>query len=998
MLGPIMCSFFCDRRKIPRYAPAIQYNTLAYNRAQHCRYNLTMARAIQRGRSAAGAAGGKKKKKPAQPKLGGPPSDQDKDDEFEFKGSQDELNVGLEDGEEEEGDRKPAAVEAHNREVRTKKTPVARRRKKTTQQAQKAAKHKKAEEAEHHDHDEFEAEDSFDSADDGADSPIPSDPNDSGSDFNPGEDSGEEEVDDDDDELNESSDGWAPKNNGRRARGNKKKKAARSTRCTTTQTSRRRKIAESSSSDEEEEEGNFNSSSNDDDDDEFASPSRRTSRRSCAKATKAKLASTTEVIELGSDQDEADAESDYPMISSSRMKKRTRGGGGGKGRSQRKTQQHSDEESYHESDSDEDGESENEIISSSDDDDVVDEDDEDVIRSGRSRRGGRSKSKPAKGRKSVDDDLDIFTADTSDSDDSDGDTDKKRFFSPKPPLRTKRVRRRVMDDDDDGNNDSDEEEASFGDDSDDDNFGGRKKSAHSTPRTPRCPSKIDEITMEPLPRLHVCCVAPDGEGRFCFALDTLYRIALMDPRRHHTDSNKIAFKQPPHFRLVMEDELVDQIASRFGRLALNIEDSNIYKRSIVGQNRTVHLDFHRELSVDASQDFHDRFNEYLSSQMGSGDLYCCPLCYVEAHRRLGTGTDPDDDSEASTNGARASSGQENIELEDFRFDPMTVLGGLDGEDFVIASNFCFRKVSQVKKHIRDDHQCATKNVEGNDLYQRFQIRAADGLLQRWLNKHEKKSFHLTVRSAGAMNSYWYQGHNASFIYLRDRVEAVQRFREEPGNEDDNNLDGGDRQKSAEYFDSFERRGRRIWATLSAPYEKEDPSAINDFIADDDEEEEVDDGPAPFAANIFEDEKSPEQLIIESMKKRRRRQGPAFDMSSDDYDDEESSEDGLEIVGEDAKYYSEEEEEDEWTKKKSLRENLQKRRSDAAAAKRSQLTRDSGSDSDGAEDTPSRHKKKPSGSAADVPVAKTPAASAGVAKSATSSLKKRRILESSDEDE
>ena len=955
-----------------------------------------MARAIQRGRSAAVAAGGKKKK-PAQPKLGGPPSDQDKDDEFEFKGSQDELNVGLEDGEDEEGDRKPAAVEAHNREVRTKKAPVARRRKKTTQQAQKAAKHKKAEEAEHHDHDEFEAEDSFDSADDGADSPIPSDPNDSGSDFNPGEDSGEEEVDDDDDELNESSsDGWAPRNNGRRARGNKKKKAARSTRCTTTQTSRRRKIAESSSSDEEEEEDNFNSSSNNDDDDEFASPSRRTSRRSCAKATKAKLASTTEVIELGSDQDEADAESDYPMISSSRMKKRTRGGGGGKGRSQRKTQQHSDEESYHESDSDEDGESGNEIISSSDDDDVVDEDDEDVIRSGRSRRG-RSKSKPAKGRKSVDDDLDIFTADTSDSDDSDGDTDKKRFFSPKPPLRTKRVRRRVMDDDDD-NNDSDEEEASFGDDSDDDNFGGRKKSAHSAPRTPRCPSKIDEITMEPLPRLHVCCVAPDGEGRFCFALDTLYRIALMDPRRHHTDSNKIAFKQPPHFRLVMEDELVDQIASRFGRLALNIEDSNIYKRSIVGQNRTVHLDFHRELSVDASQDFHDRFNEYLSSQMGSGDLYCCPLCYVEAHRRLGTGTDPDDDSDASTNGARASSGQENIELEDFRFDPMTVLGGLDGEDFVIASNFCFRKVSQVKKHIRDDHHCATKNVEGNDLYQRFQIRAADGLLQRWLNKHEKKSFHLTVRSAGAMNSYWYQGHNASFIYLRDRVEAVQRFREEPGNEDDNNLDGGDRQKSAEYFDSFERRGRRIWATLSAPYEKEDPSAINDFIADDDEEEEVDDGPAPFAANIFEDEKSPEQLIIESMKKRRRRQGPAFDMSSDDYDDEESSEDGLEIVGEDAKYYSEEEEEDEWTKKKSLRENLQKRRSDAAAAKRSQLTRDSGSDSDGAEDTPSRHKKKPSDSATDVPVAKTPAASAGVAKSATSSLKKRRILESSDEDE
>ena len=940
--------------------------------------HYTMARAIQRGRSAAGAAAAGGRKKPPPPKLGDPPPSSD--DELEFKGSQEKKNDDEEeesDFEEEEGERKPPA-EKHK--GRAAKAPVAPRRRKKVPAKQQNAKHKKDEEDEGEYQDE--AEDSFDSADDGADSPVPSDPNDSGSDFNPDEHDGEE--DDEDDELNESSDGWAPEGTGRRSKvkrrgragGAKKKPAlARSSRRTNSRASRRRKIVESSS----EEEDTFDNDSSDDD--EFGSPSRRTPLRSCAKATNAKLASATKAIELGSDQDQADAESDdYPMISSSRKKKRKRSGG--KGRSHKKKSMDSDEESYHESDSDEADEEEgdDDDMSSSDNDVVIEEDDEDVIRSGRSRRGGgRSKSKEVKGRKSVDDDMDIFTADTSDSDAS-GEVDQSRKFSPKPPLKTKPVRRRAIDDDDS----DEEEEASFGGDSDDSNFGraSRRKSSHSTPRTPKCPSKTDEITMEPLPRLHVCCIAPDGESRHCFALDTLYRIALMDPRRHHSDSNQIAFKQPPHFRSVMEDELVDQIASRFGRLALNIEDSNVYKKSVVGQNRTVHLDYLGDMSIDASQDFHNRFNEYLSSQMGSGDLYCCPVCYVEAHKRLIGSTEPDDDSDAETDGAKASSRQMTMELDDFQYDPMTVLGGLDGEDFGIASNFCFRKVSQVKKHLRDDHHCATKDVEGNDLYQRFQIRAADGLLQRWLNKYDKKSFHLQIRSAGAMNSYWYHGHNASFIFLRDRVEAVQRIREAPG-DDDSELDQADMQKSAEYFESFERRGRRIWAQLSAPYEKEDPSAINDFIADDDEEEEVDDGPAPFAANIFEDEKSPEQQIIEAMKKKRRRQGPACDVSSDDYEEEESSEDDLEVVGEDQKYYSEEEEEDEWTKKKSLRESLKKRRSDAAEAKRSQLADDSdSSDTTGdgnAAETPRQNKTK---SGSDTNVAKTPAASVGTTKSAT----------------
>ena len=78
--------------------------------------------------------------------------------------------------------------------------------------------------------------------------------------------------------------------------------------------------------------------------------------------------------------------------------------------------------------------------------------------------------------------------------------------------------------------------------------------------------------LTPLPKKHVCYVSPDGQSRQCFALETLRQIALKAARlqfRVDLDGGeKVTFLQPPHFRTAMSDDLLDQIASRFGRQAL----------------------------------------------------------------------------------------------------------------------------------------------------------------------------------------------------------------------------------------------------------------------------------------------------------------------------------------------------------------------------------------------------------------------------------------------
>ena len=95
-----------------------------------------------------------------------------------------------------------------------------------------------------------------------------------------------------------------------------------------------------------------------------------------------------------------------------------------------------------------------------------------------------------------------------------------------------------------------------------------------------CASTTDAKTKKILPKdkRHVCYVAADG-SRHCYTLDTLYRVAIdghfsKASAKPHLD---IEFLQPPTFDAPMEADLLDQIASRFGRGVLSIEESKLYK-------------------------------------------------------------------------------------------------------------------------------------------------------------------------------------------------------------------------------------------------------------------------------------------------------------------------------------------------------------------------------------------------------------------------------------
>lgn len=451
-----------------------------------------------------------------------------------------------------------------------------------------------------------------------------------------------------------------------------------------------------------------------------------------------------------------------------------------------------------------------------------------------------------------------------------------------------------------------------------------------------CPSLIDDITMMNLPKNkpHVCYIAPDGKSRHCFTLDTLYRIAISakGDRESTTSNEKLTFLQPPHFRSPMEDDLIDQIASRFGRSALEIENSAVYKKIKGGRlgSSSIDLDELDEFDEDGNfvgdgegdgVNFQDRFQRFIATLMGSSDVYCCPLCYIEADRRLGN-QDDDERVEDDESGDENEKGNEShVDRFSFLDDPLTILGNLDNEAFEVAATFCFRLLSGLKKHLKVVHGVNLSDIAGNDLFKRFQIRAGDGLLQRWLQKNLRRN---TVQ--GDMMRYWNSGENQSFLLLLSQIDRC------------------DQDYSADFSLSFPNRARKVWNQVSAPYLKQSED-LNDFIADDDEEiEEGDDGGVPInphftppSINLKDpsDFKSPEEEMIANLQKKNRRYKSTYDDSDDASGSgggksSSSDEDELEIL--DPKPTTEESEDDEWTKSKSYSSKVKQKSAKAVGAK------------------------------------------------------------------
>jgi len=121
--------------------------------------------------------------------------------------------------------------------------------------------------------------------------------------------------------------------------------------------------------------------------------------------------------------------------------------------------------------------------------------------------------------------------------------------------------------------------------------------------------------------------------------------------------------------------------------------------------------------------FQERLNDYISNLMGSQDIYCCPLCYIESHRRLakhfsGEEVDFADEEKDDSDEPDEQDHGEPIKLW---HDPMTVLGFADNEKYAIASTFCFFKMADVKRHLREAHNVDTKVLDGNSMFARFKV-------------------------------------------------------------------------------------------------------------------------------------------------------------------------------------------------------------------------------------------------------------------------------------
>ena len=456
-------------------------------------------------------------------------------------------------------------------------------------------------------------------------------------------------------------------------------------------------------------------------------------------------------------------------------------------------------------------------------------------------------------------------------------------------------------------------------------------------KCPKCPSTEDAITAEALPELHVCYIAPDGKSRQCFNLETLRQIALKSSQlqlRVDIDGERQNFLQPPAFLAAMSDDLVDQIASKFGRGALDLHCAYYKNRQTKYDNKDEDDEY--AYPSDSSSDeniydsfaaFRERLNDYFKNGLGSQDIYVCPLCYGRIHRTIANPPNSDDDDDDDDDADK----EYDAAPSDSIYDPIMVLGHLDNDHMSIASQFCFKKLADVKEHLRQEHNVDTRGIQGNELYKRFRVRAPDGLLQRWLST---QSLGGQVKQ-GHMRMYWNQGNDQIFIHLLDLMERVKAYtvgslqsEDDPSEEDgaDDELDEN-ANKAREFFDTFATKASRLWKIISSPFLKSNDN-INDFIAKDDdyiEEKDPDEQPHAVLHRQFMNSMNEDSDENDLVHKLKRKYAETNDEETDskcspseeelefvDGDKESDDEDDRKEIHNRNGYYSPvEEEEDEW---------------------------------------------------------------------------------------
>jgi len=231
-------------------------------------------------------------------------------------------------------------------------------------------------------------------------------------------------------------------------------------------------------------------------------------------------------------------------------------------------------------------------------------------------------------------------------------------------------------------------------------------------------------------------------------------------------------------------------------------------------------------SVDSN--FREHVNRYVKSTMGSRDLYCCPLCYTVAYNRIGYSSRRS--GKTASMGSGRSKIAERYRLE-FDLDPLSILME---PTLPVASTFCFKTAAKVKGHLRTDHGVDTKPVSGNDLYNRFQVRTQDGLLQRYVKNVE---CHDRTAVQGYLQRYWHSGNNFDFVHLLDLVDTAEYFRSTiQGHSDDTDDESVAEateylEKGFRFFRSFAKDAKPLCELVSGPYQLNDSADLEDFIAE-----------------------------------------------------------------------------------------------------------------------------------------------------------------------
>jgi ElaB/YqjD/DUF883 family membrane-anchored ribosome-binding protein len=202
----------------------------------------------------------------------------------------------------------------------------------------------------------------------------------------------------------------------------------------------------------------------------------------------------------------------------------------------------------------------------------------------------------------------------------------------------------------------------------------------------------------------------------------------------------------------------------------------------------------------------------------------------------------------------------------------------------------------------------------------IQIRAPDGLLQRYLSERGDSS-------AGMMQRYWFEGNNYNFVLLLSQVSQACLYRQilldADHTDEDDELDKATKflRPSHVFWTSFSDDVHHLWNYISMPFHRASKQEIKDFIVDDD----GDVATSSFSPRLFD--------VKSAIEEHAANKATAAYFSK--YDDNENSDESRDIIDNSELIFEESaDDDDEWEQEiRGKRESKLHRKSNEFKVKR-----------------------------------------------------------------